>query len=108
MATASLSFSRATREEFPTLQPPDGAAYLSNMSVDPAFRRRGIARRMLAAAEALVAGRGVGEVCLHARLADEPARALYRSSGFETVEVDSWLVKLRGITPRALMRKQVL
>ena len=37
--TVGLSFSRDTREAFPTLQPPDGAAYLSNMAVDPSFRR---------------------------------------------------------------------
>lgn len=38
-ATVALSFSRDTREEFPTLQPPDEGAYLSNMAVDPSFRR---------------------------------------------------------------------
>lgn len=34
-----VSFVRATREEFQTLQPPDDAAYLSNTAVDAAFRR---------------------------------------------------------------------
>ena len=39
VGTVGLSFHRDTREEFSSLQPPDGAAYLSNMAVDPAFRR---------------------------------------------------------------------
>lgn len=36
-----LSFNTATREQMPTLQPPDQAAYLSNIAVDPQFRRYG-------------------------------------------------------------------
>eukprot|EP00887_Chlorella_sp_A99_P004761 scaffold4.g4761.t1 len=107
VATASLSFSCDTREEFPSLQPPDAAAYLCNMAVDPSFRRQGHACRMLAAAEGLAARRGVAEVYLHARLADAPALALYASSGYEEVDRDSWLLKLWGLTPRALMRKRV-
>lgn len=39
VGTAGLSFHRDTREDFRTLQPPDDAAYLSNMAVDPSFRR---------------------------------------------------------------------
>lgn len=107
-ATVGLSFCRETREDFPTLQPPDDAVYLSNMSVDAKLRRRGLARRMLAAAEALVASVGQREICLHARLADAPAQQLYLSSGFEVLSRDNALVaKVRGITPRALMRKRL-
>ena len=39
VGTVALSFARSTREDFPTQQPPDAEAYLSNMAVDPAFRR---------------------------------------------------------------------
>ncbi|KAL4425929.1 hypothetical protein ABPG75_009945 [Micractinium tetrahymenae] len=107
-ATVGLSFCRDTREDFPTLQPPDDAVYLSNMAVDGKLRRRGLARRMLAAAEALVASRGRRAIYLHARLADAPAQQLYLSSGFEVVDRDNALLaKVRGITPRALMRKQL-
>ena len=36
---AALSFNSATRDQAPTLRPPDTAAYLSNIAVDPQFRR---------------------------------------------------------------------
>ena len=41
---AVLSFNTATREQMPTLQPPDQAAYLSNIAVDPQYRRYGRTR----------------------------------------------------------------
>jgi ribosomal protein S18 acetylase RimI-like enzyme len=107
VVTASLSFSRATREQFPSLQPPDSAAYLANIAVDPSQRRRGHARRMLAAAEALAAARGCPELCLHVRLGDEAPRMLYDSCAYQATQQDSPLARLRGITPRALMHKQL-
>jgi hypothetical protein len=39
VGTTALTFGAALREDFPTLQPPDDAAYLSNMAVDPKLRR---------------------------------------------------------------------
>ncbi len=84
------------------------AAYLANMAVDAKLRRQGHARLMLAAAEALVAARGFSSIWLHARLADAAAQQLYLSSGYAVMEQDNALLtKLRGITPRALMRKQL-
>ncbi|PSC75660.1 acyl-N-acyltransferase [Micractinium conductrix] len=105
VATTGLSFCRATREDFPTLQPPDEAVYLSNMAVDGKLRRYGFARLMLAAAEGLAAAQGGRQLYLHARLADAPAQQLYLSSGYAVVGRDGFLAKLRGITPRALMVK---
>lgn len=108
VATTGLSFTRSTREDFPSLQPPDADAYMMNMAVDMSQRRQGHARRMLAAAEALVAACGFPSVYLHVRLSDEPAQQLYRTSGFVAVERDNVvLAKVRGITPRALLCKQL-
>ncbi|PRW58832.1 Acyl- N-acyltransferase [Chlorella sorokiniana] len=108
IATTGLSFCRTTREQFPTLQPPDEEAYLANMAVDAKLRRQGHARLMLAAAEALVAARGFTAIWLHARLADAAAQQLYLSSGYVVEQQDNALLaKVRGITPRALMRKQL-
>ncbi len=66
-----------------------------------------MARLLLHACEELCAARGFRRIYLHARLADEPAAQLYESSGYVTEDKDSFLVKLRGITPRALMYKEV-
>lgn len=78
------------------------------MAVDVKLRRQGHARRMLAAAEALVAARGFSSVWLHARLGDGPAQQLYLSAGYRVVDRDNALLaKVRGITPRALMVKDL-
>ena len=78
------------------------------MAVDVKLRRMGHARLMLAAAEALAAARGFPYIWLHVRLGDDVARVLYASSGYTVVEQDApLLARLRGITPRALMRKQL-
>jgi ribosomal protein S18 acetylase RimI-like enzyme len=107
VATASLSLAPASREAFPTLSPPDSAAYVCNVATDPAFRRRGLARAALAAAERLAAAAGHEDVFLHVRLADAPARALYASAGYAAVAEDNALARLRGITPRALLAKRL-
>lgn len=109
VASTGLSFCRKTREEFPTLQPPDDAVYLSNMAVDSKLRRQGLARLMLQTAEALAASRGFKSIYLHARLSDAPAQQLYLTSGYQVVDKDMALVaKVRGITPRVLMQKSLL
>jgi GNAT superfamily N-acetyltransferase len=107
VATASLSFDPCCRDTFATLQPPAAEAYLCNVAVDVSFRRQGHAARMLAACEALCAALGFARLYLHVRLGDGPARALYDAAGFAEVDADSWLVKVRGIVPRALMVKEV-
>lgn len=63
---------------------------------------------MLSSCEILARMLGFEFIYLHARLADEPAMLLYTSSGYENVDEDSWLVKLRNITPRRLMRKRLI
>lgn len=78
------------------------------MAVDPKLRRQGLARAMLAAAEPLAAAAGHPALYLHARLGDEPALRLYLSSGYREVQRDQpLLARLRGITPRALLVKEL-
>ena len=105
VATAAVSFDTLSRDSFLSLKPPDDQAYLCNIAVDPSFRRQGVARRMLAACETLAEERGFERFYLHVRLGDEAARALYDSSGYVETGADSWLVKLRGRTPTALLVK---
>jgi ribosomal protein S18 acetylase RimI-like enzyme len=61
----------------------EGEWELLNLAVDPARRRRGLARRLLAAA---LAGRP-GDWYLEVRAANAAARKLYESIGFRTVQL---------------------
>ncbi|PNW71507.1 hypothetical protein CHLRE_16g657150v5 [Chlamydomonas reinhardtii] len=109
VATASVSLSAQdmlVRRLPPPNPPPAAAAYISNMAVDPKFRRQGIARALLAACEEVARGAGLREASLHVREADSAARALYDSSGYTVVVKDSWVDTMRhNIRPRLLMKR---
>jgi ribosomal protein S18 acetylase RimI-like enzyme len=68
-------------------RPPRHAFYVDALAVDPRFRRRGVARRLLAEAEAQAAGAGLRGVALDTGLGNAPARALYSAYGFREQEV---------------------
>ena len=68
-------------------RPPAEAYYVDALAVDPAWRRRGIARRLLAEAEAEAARAGLGSVALDTGLHNAPARALYEAHGFGRREI---------------------
>lgn len=109
IALASLDFSSGERSNFPTLAPPDNTSYLSNIAVDPSYRRRGYARKMLAKCESLVLNRGLRDMYLHVALDDRRSQALYLSEGFTVVNKDSIFVRFTNkINPRQLMRKELV
>jgi ribosomal-protein-alanine N-acetyltransferase len=56
----------------------EGESELLNLAVDPAFRRRGIGRRLLAA----ITSSHPGELWLEVRESNATARKLYKSLGF--------------------------
>jgi GNAT superfamily N-acetyltransferase len=60
----------------------DDALELRRMYVDPGLRRRGVARRMLAAAEAEAARRGATRLELSTSELQSEALALYRGAGY--------------------------
>lgn len=62
-------------------------AYIANVAVHPAFRRRGIATVLLAELEAFAKQRGAAFVSLEVRASNAGAIALYESCGYETVGV---------------------
>jgi mycothiol synthase len=74
-------------------QNPDGAphAWISNLTVDPEFRGRGVARAMLGAGIAHLRNRGATSVTLGVD-ADDPAPfRLYQSVGFQIASrLDAW------------------
>jgi ribosomal protein S18 acetylase RimI-like enzyme len=58
------------------------SAHLNLLAVDPAHRRRGIARRLLGWLEATALTAGTFIVSLELRASNEGARAFYRSLGY--------------------------
>jgi ribosomal protein S18 acetylase RimI-like enzyme len=65
--------------------PPVSALYIDALATDPGFRRRGAARALLAEAERGARKRGLPAVALDTTIANEPARRLYASEGFDEV-----------------------
>lgn len=69
----------------PTQQNPDGGprAWISNLTVDPNYRQRGVARAMLASGLAHLRARGAGSITLGVDASDPAPFGLYQSVGFE-------------------------
>ncbi len=70
-------------------------AFLEQITVAEAVRRRGYGRAMLAALEELLARDGIEELRLNVFRANEPARALYADAGYEQTGEDERRCYLR-------------
>ena len=67
--------------------PPIDTLYVDALAVEPALRRRGVARALLRQAEAAAAEHGLRGVSLDTGLHNTAARALYAAAGFHEREV---------------------
>jgi ribosomal protein S18 acetylase RimI-like enzyme len=65
--------------------PPAAAFYVDALATDPEHRRAGAARALLAEAEHQARRRRLPAVALDTTIANEPARALYASAGYDEV-----------------------
>ena len=65
--------------------PPGPAAFLEGIWVEPEHRRRGVARALLAAAEAWARQRGLSHFGSDALLDNETSHAWHRAAGFGEV-----------------------
>jgi ribosomal protein S18 acetylase RimI-like enzyme len=63
-------------------QPPLGTLYVDALAVAPRFRRRGVARTLLAHAERQATATGLDGVSLDTGLHNAAARALYLAAGY--------------------------
>ncbi|MEB3225748.1 MAG: GNAT family N-acetyltransferase [Synechococcus sp.] len=76
---------------------PTKAPYISNLAVNPQYRRLGIARRLLARCENQVRHWHYGSVALHVLENNEAAKQLYLSCGYDIKHVErplsAWLLR---------------
>jgi mycothiol synthase len=83
----------------PADENPDGGprAWISNLTVDPALRGRGLGRAMLLAGLASLRERGAGSITLGVDAGDPTPLRLYQSVGFQTVSsMEAWDKSLRA------------
>src|ERR671916_2190112 len=87
--TRNLGFPRAvwatTLLSYPRYASTSSEAYIERLVVSPGFRRQGMARRLLAAAEDLARENGKRTVGLHVSGNNLPALRLYEDEGYEEV-----------------------
>jgi ribosomal protein S18 acetylase RimI-like enzyme len=87
--TRNLGFPRAvwatTLLSYPRYSSASSEAYIERLVVSPDFRRRGMARCLLAAAEDLARDAGKRTVGLHVSGNNLPALRLYENEGYEEV-----------------------
>lgn len=63
----------------------EDALYIGRLAVDPSWRRRGVARALIAHAEAEARRRGLGRLRIQVRIPLVDNQALFRSCGFVEV-----------------------
>ena len=87
--TRNLGFPRAlwatTLLSYPRYSSEPSEAYVERLVVSPSFRRQGMARRLLSAAEDLARDRGKKTVGLHVTGANLGALRLYEAEGYKEV-----------------------
>ena len=66
---------------------PSEYAFVSDLFVAPTFRRRGIGRQLLSAAECYALAGGARSLCIGVTAGNAEARRLYGSAGFEEYKV---------------------
>ncbi|KAL2482323.1 Acyl-CoA N-acyltransferase (NAT) superfamily protein [Forsythia ovata] len=71
----------------PLQQRRTGIAYISNVAVQERFRRKGIAKRLIAKAEAKARSWGCHAIALHSDLNEPRVTKLYKGQGFKCIKV---------------------
>ena len=82
--------------------------YLSNLAVCQRYRRQGVARRLLQAAEHLSLDWGFQELSLHVMADNAQARQLYQTMGYQLHRVEPTLFSLLNFQPSRLLLKKAV
>jgi ribosomal protein S18 acetylase RimI-like enzyme len=89
-------------------QRKDEYPYIANLAVSRSFRRRGVARLLLAKCDCIALSWGCRHLNLHVLEDNQCARALYYRSGYEVDRSESnWFDWLFGFPRRLLLRKKL-
>ena len=82
--------------------------YIFNLAVHPQWRRRGVARQLLLAAEQIVKQWGFSRIYMHVLENNQPARSLYDEIGYQLHDqegsINYWLL---GRPRRFLLQKKL-
>jgi ribosomal protein S18 acetylase RimI-like enzyme len=82
--------------------------YLSNLAVNPEYRRQGIAQQLLSSCEQTAREWGLSEIYLHVLENNHAARQLYYQAGYRLEQVEwDWSCWLLGQPRRLFLRKQL-
>lgn len=84
------------------------STYLSNLAVNPDYRRQGIARRLLKNCEEITAKWGFSEIYLHVLDNNWQAQKLYKQCGYRVCRAETSIIAWLFHQPRRLLLKKVL
>jgi ribosomal protein S18 acetylase RimI-like enzyme len=83
--------------------------YISNLAVSKAFRRQGVADKLLQACELKALEWGFRELDLHVLDNNYPARQLYQKNGYKLQEDEhDWIAKFLNQPQKLLLRKYLM
>ena len=87
---------------------PPKRAYLSNLAIDPGYRRRGVANQLLSTCETIALSWRYHRIYLHVMANNSAAQALYSQAGYQPCEVSNPVLSKLGLRPeRLLLSKQL-
>ena len=96
------------KEVLQSLEPgTPGVVYLASMTVDPEYRKKGVAKLLLRAAFEVTKEWNEKQCVLHVYQDNSEAVGLYKGAGFSTIFQDAaWLARV-AVRPRFLMKRNV-
>ena len=95
---------------YPKLWQPQRQQYLyiSNLAVQPHYRRQGVAKQLLGVCERIALDWGYPEICLHVLENNANARRLYHQLGFRLQRADTSVGSMLLKRPQQLMMSKAL